>query len=423
MALDLLKGMKVIEIADFMAAPLAGRILAEWGADVIKVEPTRGCSFRGVGIARHILNGDQAGFDAINGGKRYLALDTRNPEGLAILQKMAEQCDVFISHLREKDQVKLGLDYETLKAKNPKIIVAGTSGYGQKGAWAARGGFDGASYAARCGYVLDCPLDGDSPMVPYFGFGDIPSGTYLAMGIMAAYIKQQRTGEGDKVNAALMHAGMWSVGFPIVSAAYGDQYPTDPATVLPLARPYTCGDGKVISLMGLNWDVNWPMFCKALDLPEEYITKWVGYDVALANAAEIGDILEKLFASQPRQYFVDRLMDTPMPFDICQHFEDMQEDQQAWDAGFFQGVDYPSGKHVGIVKAPAMFGSGEAELSTGGYPGDDSREVLKEYVGLSDAEIDALREKGLVAEGDQWNPDIYNMEKMMAQAAAAKKAE
>lgn len=175
MALKLLEGMKVIEIAAFMAAPMGGRILGEWGADVIKVEPPTGDSNRGIGLARHIYNGDQAGWDSINSCKRCITLDTRKPEGLAILKEMLKDCDVFLSHLRPKDSKKLGLDYESLSKINPKIICGNTSGYGTKGEWAPRGGFDAASYAARAGYDLDCPVKGDSPMIPYFGFGDIPT--------------------------------------------------------------------------------------------------------------------------------------------------------------------------------------------------------------------------------------------------------
>ena len=257
MALKLLEGMKVIEIAAFMAAPMGGRILGEWGADVIKVEPPTGDSNRGIGLARHIYNGDQAGWDSINSCKRCITLDTRKPEGLAILKEMLKDCDVFLSHLRPKDSKKLGLDYESLSKINPKIICGNTSGYGTKGEWAPRGGFDAASYAARAGYDLDCPIKGDNPMIPYFGFGDIPTGTYLAMAVLAAYIEQQRTGKGQEVNVALMHAGMWSVGVPIVTAAYGDEYPTDPNSVLPLARPYMCSDEKAIALMGLQWHNSW----------------------------------------------------------------------------------------------------------------------------------------------------------------------
>ncbi|MBU9726241.1 CaiB/BaiF CoA transferase family protein [Diplocloster modestus] len=411
--LDLLKGMKVIEIAGFMAAPTAGRILGEWGANVIKVEPPQGDSTRGVGISRHILNGDQAGFDCFNACKTYVALDTRKPEGMEILKKMLKDADVFISHLKIKDAIKLGLDYETLKEDHPKLICASTSGYGLAGAWATRGGFDGVSYAARCGYVKDCPVEGDTPMVPYFGFGDIPTGTYLAMAILAAYVRQQRTGQGEKINVALMHAGMWSANVPVVSSIYGDQYPTDPNTVHPLAKPYLCKDGKWIGLMGLDWQRTWPVFVKAVGLPEEYITTWVAYEDALAHAQEITPILKEMFLKEDRQYWVDKLINTPMPFDICQDFKDLQGDQQAWDAGFFQGIDYPSGMHVGIVKAPAIFKeAGTAEFQSSGPVGESTRDVLKE-LGYSDADVDRMREEKLILEGDQWDPQIYNMERYM----------
>lgn len=418
--LELLKGMKVIEIAAFMAAPIGGRILGEWGADVIKVEPPTGDNNRGIGMARHIFNGDQAGWDSINASKRCITLDTRSTEGLAILKEMIKDCDVFLSHLRTKDSIKLGLDYESLSAINPKIIVGTTSGYGLKGEWATRGGFDAAAYAARVGFDLDCPIKGDNPMIPYFGFGDIPTGTYLALAVLAAYVEQQRTGKGQNVNVALMHAGMWSVGVPIVTAAYGDEYPVSPNAVLPLARPYVCSDGKAIALMGLQWHNSWPEFVHAFDLDEDYIAKWPGYEVALANSVAITPIITEVLANVTRDEAIEKLMTTDIPFDLCQHFEDLQSDQQAWDAGFFQGITYPSGKEIGIVKAPAVFSSGEAEFNASGYPGECTRTVLKEY-GYDDAAIDALREKGIVTEEDQWDKDKFNIEKMMAQAAAAKK--
>lgn len=409
--LDLLKGMKVIEIAGFMAAPTCGRILGEWGAEVIKIEALSGCSIRGIGVSRHIYNGDPAGFDAVNACKKYVALDTRKPEGLAVLKTMLKDADVLITHLREQDSVKLGLDYETLKKTNPKLIHAGTSGYGLKGVDAGRGGFDAAAYASRVGFTKDCPVLGDQPMVPYFGFGDIPAGTYMAMAVMAAYIRQQRTGQGEMINCALMHAGMWTANFPILSAAYGDQYPTDPATVLPLAKVYECKDGKLISLMGLNFQMYFPGFLAAVGLPAELAEKWVSYQDALDNAAEITDLLRAHFKTQDRQYWVDALIKTPMPFDICQDFADIQQDQQAWDAGFFQKMTYTSGTQVGIVKAPAIFKeAGEAEVTPSGNVGADTRQVLKEY-GYTDAQIDEMRANKLVAEGDQWDPDKYNMMK------------
>ena len=172
--------------------------------------------------------------------------------------------------------------------------------------------------------------------------------------------------------------------------------------------------------MGLQWHNSWPEFVHAFGMDEDLIAKWPDYQTALAASAEITPIITEVLANITRDEAIEKLMTTDIPFDLCQHFADLQDDQQAWDAGFFQGIDYPSGKHIGIVKAPAIFSSGEAEFGPSGYPGEYTREVLKEY-GFDDAKIDELREQGLVTEEDQWDKDQYNMEKLMAQAAAAKK--
>lgn len=411
--LDLLKGMKVIEIAGFMAGPTAGRILGEWGADVIKVEPIRGDSVRGCGLSKNILNGDAAGFEAINGCKRYVALDTRNPQGLEILKEMLKSCDVFLSHLRPKDAQKLGLDYDSLKEINPGIICGCTSGYGRAGAMAPRGGFDAVAYAARCGYTMDLPVAGSKPMLPYFGFGDTTCGTYLAMGVLAAYIRKLRTRQGEEVVTALMHGGMWSANFPIVSSAYGDPYPASMEGAFPMNRPYECKDGKWIALCGLMWEKSFGDLVRVAGLPEEYLQRWPDYLSAQKNCVEIAAVIQEVFLREDRDYWVKVLDEqTDIPFDICQHFSDLQKDQQAWDAGFFFEREQHSGRKVGIVTAPAQFrNAGKAEVFCD-VVGAHTREVLKEY-GYTDEQVDKLRVDKLVAEGDQWDLDTYNMLKHM----------
>ena len=166
-----------------------------------------------------------------------------------------------------------------------------------------------------------------------------------------------------------------------------------------------------------GWETHLTLVTEAL-VPTEALFPLVNRLADKANTQL--SIITEVLANVTRDEAIEKLMTTDIPFDLCQHFADLQDDQQAWDAGFFQGIDYPSGKHIGIVKAPAIFSSGEAEFGPSGYPGEYTREVLKEY-GFDDAKIDELREQGLVTEEDQWDKDQYNMEKLMAQAAAAKK--
>lgn len=411
--IDLLKGMKVVEMANFVAGPTAGRVLGEWGAEVIKVEPITGDGSRGCGLARNILNGDTAAYEAFNACKKSIALDTRKPEGLAILKELLKQSDVFITHLRDKDARKLGLDYDSLKELNPGLICASTSGYGLTGPMAARGGFDAVSYAARCGFTVDTAAKGSLPLLTYFGYGDIPTGTYLAMAIMAAYIRKLRTGEGDQVISALMHCGMWTANIPIVTAAYGDKYPASLDTAFPMNRPYQCKDGEWIAVCGLTWEKNFADLIRVANLPQEYMEKWPDYMSAMRGAKELCPIIAEVFLREDRSYW-EKVLDeqTDIPFDICQHFSDLQNDKQAWEAGFFYESEQRSGKKVGIVTAPAQFrNAGQAELYTEDA-GADSREVLKR-LGYTDEQIDEMRANKLIAEGDQWNPDMYNVLKYM----------
>ena len=236
------------------------------------------------------------------------------------------------------------------------------------------------------------------------GIGDV------SLPLCDAVIKALHEAVDDQATAGRFHGYMPECGAPFLREAIGGY----------LARPYMCSDEKAIALMGLQWHNSWPEFVHAFGMDEDLIAKWPDYQTALAASAEITPIITEVLANVTRDEAIEKLMTTDIPFDLCQHFADLQDDQQAWDAGFFQGIDYPSGKHIGIVKAPAIFSSGEAEFGPSGYPGEYTREVLKEY-GFDDAKIDELREQGLVTEEDQWDKDQYNMEKLMAQAAAAKK--
>lgn len=409
MALKLLEGMKVIEIAAFMAAPMGGRILGEWGADVIKVEPPTGDSNRGIGLARHIYNGDQAGWDSINSCKRCITLDTRKPEGLAILKEMLKDCDVFLSHLRPKDSKKLGLDYESLSKINPKIICGNTSGYGTKGEWAPRGGFDAASYAARAGYDLDCPIKGDNPMIPYFGFGDIPTGLYLSIGIMAAYINRLRTGLGDQVSCSLYGSGMMSAMVPILSGQkpYNNLWPKGRENVLPFSCMYRGSDDRWIMVAGLQWHKDWPRFVARLGLDPELVTKYPDYMTALAKSNEIIPMLDELFATKTVQEWSDILTEEDIPNDICLKFNEVADDPAVLTGNLMKEVEMPSGEVIKMPRTPVYFReAGAPDPVVAPTVGADTEVVLKEC-GYTDEEIKKMAEEKVVGLGDTWDRSMY----------------
>ena len=167
--IQLLNGMRVVELASYIMGPIAGRVLGEWGAEVIKVEPAIKQTFnpmdgdgdliRAAGLARSVVNGDPCIWEFINGNKKSVCINTRTPEGRKAMIDLCLSADVVISHLRQKDAKKLGVDYDSLSAQKPDIIVASTSGYGITGPDAERGGFDAVAFAARSGMInglIDC---------------------------------------------------------------------------------------------------------------------------------------------------------------------------------------------------------------------------------------------------------------------------
>lgn len=413
--INLLEGMRVVEIASFMMGPVAGRVLADWGAEVIKVEPALkqtmnpkdgdGDMIRGTGMARSIINGDPCVYQFINGNKKSVCIDTRTPEGLTALTDLCVSADVVLHHMRPKDTKKLGLDYETLSKKNPGIIVANTSGYGTSGPDSERGGFDAVAFCARSGMIMGMSPSGE-PYIPFYGMGDVTSGTYLAAAVMAAYIRKLKTGKGDNVTTSLYGSAIWTAGVPIMTSQYGDPYPTPRAAQFPTAKPFKCADGKWLYMMANIWEPAIVDLCKIMDMPADAPQRWPNYFAASRDKEEITRILDENFAKYPRDYWLEKLATTRIPHDILADFGDIQHDQQAWEAGFLYKSDV-EGYETGIPLAPAQFdnaGKGEVHMN---YPGDCTIEQLKK-IGYTDDQIKALLDKGVVT---QLDPETYDYDR------------
>lgn len=413
--INLLNGMRVVELASFMMGPIAGRVLADWGAEVIKVEPALkqtwnpkdgdGDMIRGAGMARAIINGDPCMYQFINGNKKSVCIDSRTPEGLAAMVDLCASADIVISHLRPKDAKKLGVDYESLSKRNPGIIVASTSGYGTTGPDADRGGFDAVAFAARSGMIMGLSPSGE-PYIPYYGMGDVTSGTYLATAILAAYVHKLQTGKGEEVVTSLFGSAIWTAGVPAMTSQYGDPYPTPRSTQFPTAKPFKCSDGKWLYVMANIWETAIVDLCKIMEMPDDAQKRWPNYMAASKDKEEITAILDANFAKHPRDYWIEKLSGTRIPFDVLASFSDIQHDTQAWEAGFLYKSDV-EGYETGIPLAPAQFtnaGKGEVHMN---YPGDSTVAQLKE-IGYTDEQIQALLDKGIVT---QLDPETYDYDR------------
>ena len=197
-----LDGVKVVELATYIAAPSCARILAAYGADVIKVETLKGDDIRKAAQGYHYppatVNEENLGFDVQNFNKKGISLNLRDPKGMEAMMKLLENADVFVTNNRVQALVKMGLDYDTLHAKFPRLIHASILGYGESGPLKDKPGFDYTAYFSRGGVANSLMEKGTAPAVPVSGFGDNYAGIALSSGICAALYSREKTGMGDK---------------------------------------------------------------------------------------------------------------------------------------------------------------------------------------------------------------------------------
>ena len=400
-----LEGIRVVELATYVAAPSGGRVLADWGAEVIKVESPKMDIWRNYGKTFNGPANDDENpvFDVPNANKKNLCLDLKNPEAMEAFHKLLATADVFITNNRPKPLKRMGLDYQSLKEKYPRLICGYVTGYGEEGPEADSPGFDTVAYWAKSGFMADMRIDnpGSYPIYAPGGVGDNSCGTMLAGGICAALYARERTGRGDKVSVSLFGLATWVMSLMNTSVQPPYNY-KDPKTRFegrPITLPYECGDGEWIMINIMEWERYRDAFCEAMELPE------VAADPRFQTSAGVGklenrkvliQILEEKFHSQPSDYWVDRLTKADIVHSRLAHFRDAVVSEQAKANHYVEHVTCPSGQDYWLAR-PCV------ALEEGGLPpyelahalGQDSREILSQ-LGYSAAEIDDMAEKGAI---------------------------
>ena len=392
-----LTGYRVVELSTFVAAPSCARLLGDWGADVIKVEPLGGDVYRYVGAAQGIPMepGYCPSFDNENANKRFLALNLKAPEGAAALQKLLEKTDVLITNYRPEAQKKLGLDYEALRERFPRLVYASILGYGSQGPEKDRPGYDFTSFYARGGLIADLSHKDSPPLNPVSGFGDHLAGLNLAAGILAALLQRNATGRGDKVEVGLYQTAVYSVGIPLLSAYFGREYPTKrTGRATPLVGSYPCQDGEWIFVSGTVYEQQWGPFCReVLGMPElaEDPLFWPRAN-AEKNSEAVTARMDEIFAARPAKEWAERLKKADIAHEILFHWKDILTDEQAWANDYLRKAAYPNGKAAVFANTPITLGSlPEKPFALSGPVGRDTAQILEE-LGYTPAEIQTMAE-------------------------------
>ena len=400
-----LEGVKVVEMATFIAAPAVGRILADMGAEVVKIESAKGDNLRytAPNEGRPSDPHEDTNFDLENAGKKGIVLDLRADKGIEVLFKLLEDADVFITNWRPQALERKNLQYEALKERFPKLVYASLTGYGEKGPDKDLPGFDYTAFFARSGWSGSLYQKGTVPSNLIPALGDHQAALSLTCGILAALFRAKTTGQGEKVTTNLLHTAIWVQSFQIQGCQYGDEfggvsYPFDRRdNQLPYQPAVKTADDRFLQVMGPNFSIYWPLIMKAIGREDVLEDPELSDQVAMMKAGRLGeayDLVQAGFQQKTLQEWIPILTELDIPYAICQTYEEVVKDKQAWANDVFYEMDYPRGPKA-LVRTPITF----EETPLPPYEkapllGENTEEVLR-GLGYADDEVKAMVDEGI----------------------------
>jgi crotonobetainyl-CoA:carnitine CoA-transferase CaiB-like acyl-CoA transferase len=400
-----MEGVRVVEVASWTFVPAAGAVLADWGADVLKIEhPVSGDPQRGL-ISSGLIPAGAGGVNYImeqpNRSKRSVALDLGNDEGRELLYRLVETADVFLTNFLPDARERLRVDVEHIRARNPQIVYVRGTGQGTRGPDARKGGYDGASYWARGGLAMALtPPELEWPISPRPAFGDVMGGMTIAGGIAAALFHRERTGETAVVDVSLLGLALWNLGPDVVASKLYEtsQPPRFSRRDLPnpIVGVYRTQDGRFISLMMLESDRYWADFCRHIDRPELIDdTRFVDAAARYQNRGECIELLDEVFAARPFAEWCRKLATMTGVWAPMQTAREVHDDPQCIANGYLPTVTSAEGAEFSLVANPVQFDESPAELSHAPDHGQHTEEVLLE-LGLTWPEIAAHKATGAI---------------------------
>lgn len=400
-----MEGVRVLEVAEHTFVPAASALLADWGADVIKIEPTeRGDAMRGLAATGTVpvSNDVHALLEHSNRGKRSIALDLGSPEGLELCYRLAETADVFLTNKVPRVRQKLKIEVGDIRARNPKIIYVRGTGHGERGPDADKGSYDALAFWCRAGIALGTKWP-DSPLVPIPpapGFGDSIGAMTIAGGIMGALFHRERTGEATTADISLLGTGMWAMGQAIaLSILLNRPWTAPPAESLranPLVASYQTKDGRFLYLSCLQPGKYWAPLCQSIGRPQLATDpRFADHASIMANSSDAIEILRRIFAEHSVEEWRERLADFPGQWAVVQDTLEAVADPQAVANGYVQECHTAAGTPFGLVAAPVQFDGQPAPPRRAPGFNEHGDAILAE-IGLEwDAVVD-LKVRGIV---------------------------
>ena len=392
-ASNALSHIRVIDLTRVRSGPTAVRQLADWGADVIKVEAPESVEPDGaLGASRHTSD-----FQNLHRNKRSITLNLKQPEAIEILMKLVETSDVVVENFRPDVKERLGVDYESLKSRNPKIILASISGFGQDGPYAKRPGFDQIAQGMG-GLMSITGAPGEGPMRVGIPVADLTAGLFCAMGIQTALLEREKSGLGQWVNTSLLQAQIFMLDFQAarwlsenhVAGQAGNNHPTSVPTGV-----FKTSDGSIN--LAVAGETIWKRFVEAVDKGE-----WLGMDEfknakkRLKNRDYLNKLIEEVTITKTSDEWVEKLEKVGVPCGPINSIDKVFDDPQVKHLGIAQSIDTIPfgqtqlvGQPFNLSRSPSIMKQRPPEK------GEHNEDVLLD-LGYSSEELDELKSKNII---------------------------
>lgn len=372
-----LDGMRVLDLTQVMAGPFCTMLLADMGADVVKVEPPGGGDQTRHSWGRSGKGDDGPAFFALNRNKRSIVLDLRSEEGHAHFLRLVATADVVVENYRPGVTHRLGIDYDVLSEINPRLIYASISGFGQTGPYAQRPGYDLIAQG-MAGIMSVTGLPGSAPVKAGVPVGDMGAGLFTVYGILTAYVHQQRTGQGQQIDASLFESAMALSVWEATEYWSSGEVPRATGSSHRMSAPYQAfktADGWMT--IGANNQRLWGFLCACLDRPDLTDDERFATNPArMKNRDELAGIIESILAAQPTAYWVEHLLAGGVPAGPIQAYDEVLADPHTTFRKMVQSIPHPvegevktlgfpvklSGTPARAVRHPPLLGEHQDEV-------------------------------------------------------------
>jgi crotonobetainyl-CoA:carnitine CoA-transferase CaiB-like acyl-CoA transferase len=392
----LLAGLRVLDMTQVLSGPYCTQVLADLGADVIKLEQPAGDLARA--MQPHFIGDDSVYFIALNRNKRSVAVDLKKPEGVDLVRRLVARCDVVVENNRPGVLDRLGLKAAELRAQHPRLIWCAISGFGQDGPYRDKPAYDMIVQALSGGMSLTGE-PGGAPVRAGIPIGDIAAGMYATIAILAALNRRHATGQGETIDISMLDCHAAMLTYQAAYFLHAGQAPGRQGSghdSIPVYRVFAGGDGNDFVLCALS-EGNWLSLCRVLGKPLDADPRFATGRDRFDNRLALWAVLEEEFKARPAADWVALLGAESIPVATVNSLAEMVADPQIVHRGMVQELAASDGRHARVMGNPIVLAdAAAAEARFAPRLGEDTAEVLGELLGVSSAEINNLAAKGVV---------------------------